>query len=318
MEAAGEGFDVGCDFGGVSLRKQVVTFGVKVSRTEMTLADVDKRLCAKRLTGKLVLGGRSAAPNQAVLPGMEGEAHSVEGVFDVKRYGVNLTEYAFSLSFSVGSVDANECQKLCSSAGRLVVSHVEDLPDDEAGDDETHDDHDDVGPMPRAKPLAFDAPKSPACLDDLKRDEGAAMPLSALEQYGTTKGITKSVTTAVGGATIGHLEKFMANNPEYWYRDIKGVGEEKLTTLQDAHLAFRQQNPMVSDEDRSDVGYAYIQGREAVDESVVAGIVAKNPYPAGDRRAKAWQFGWDAGVAESSADDVAVDDGEAGDEVAVD
>ncbi len=298
----GEGFDIGCDFGVVSLRAQVITFGMKVSRTEMNLDEVDRRLCCKRLTGKLVRGGRSAAPNQALLPGMEGEAHSVEGAFDVKRYGVNANGYTFSLSFSAGSVDANECQKLANSAGRLIVSHVEDLPDEDDGDDDDgHDDHEDVGPRPRTKAMTFDAAPSPACLADLKLDLGAAMPLSTLEQFGTTKGITKSVKAVVGGGTVGHLEKFMAANPEFWHRDIKGVGEEKLTKLQDAHLAFRQQNPMVSDEDRSDIDYAFHQGREAWDEVIAAGIQAANPYPAGDRRSKAWQLGWEAGEADSNA-----------------
>jgi hypothetical protein len=298
----GEGFDIGCDFGVVSLRAQVITFGMKVSRTEMNLDEVDRRLCCKRLTGKLVRGGRFAAPNQALLPGMEGEAHSVEGAFDVKRYGVNANGYTFSLSFSAGSVDANECQKLANSAGRLIVSHVEDLPDEDDGeDDEGHDDHEDVGPI--TKPIKFPAAAaSPSCLADLKRDDGAAMPLSTLKQFGTTKGITKSLKAAVGGGTVGHLEKFMANNPEFWHRDIKGIGKEKLTTLQDAHLAFRQQHPMVSDEDRSDVDYAFHQGRETWDAKTADDtVVVANPYPAGDRRAKAWQLGWEAGEADSNA-----------------
>lgn len=318
MEAAGEGFDIGCDFGGVSLGKETCRVGVKLERSSITLQDADTFLCGMRLTGKLVVGGKQAAPGQTTLPGMEDAGHEVAGVFDVKRFGVSAKEITFGATFAMASVDPRDLAKLANSSGRLVVTDADVIPDDEAGDDEGHDDHEDVGPIPKSKPMAFDAPKSPACLDDLKRDDGAAMPLSALEQFGTTRGITKSVTAAVGGKTIGHLEKFMAANPEYWHRDIPGVGPEKLTQLQDAHLAFRQQNPMVSDEDRSDVDYAYHQGREAWDEQNAAGIVAANPYPEGDRRAKAWKFGWDAGAAESPADEVTVDDGEAGDSVDVD
>lgn len=315
MEAA-EGFDIGCDFGGVSLGKETCRVGVKLERASITLADADASLCGKRLTGKLVVGGKQAAPGQAALPGMEDAGHEVAGVFDVKRFGVSASEISFGATFAMASVEPRDLAKLANSSGRLVVEQVDDIPDEDDGDDdEGHDDHEDVGPRPRTKAMVF-SDVAPSCLDDLKRDDGAAMPLSTLEQFGTTKHITKLLKAAVGGGTVGHLEKFMAANPEYWHRDIKGIGEEKLTTLQDAHLAFRQQNPMVSDEDRSDIDYAFHQGREAWDESVSADIVAVDPYPAGDRRSKAWQLGWEAGEADSKVD--VPEGGEAPDEVRVD
>jgi hypothetical protein len=142
-------------------------------------------------------------------------------------------------------------------------------------------------------------PSSPT-LDDLKRDSGAALPLSELTKFRATKGIVSSVRKVVGGDTIAHLEKFMADNPEYWHRDIPGVGEGKITVLQDAHLGLRRTYPMVSDEDRRDIDQAFAEGMQAFEQAqalgfedgVIAGAEPEH-YPRGTPRYLAWERGWD-------------------------
>lgn len=298
MGSGGEGFDIGCDFGGVSLGKETCRVSVKLDRAGMSLGAADAALCGKRLTGKLVVGGKQAAPNQALLPGMEDSGHEVAGVFDVKRFGVSSKEISFGATFAMASVEPRDLAKLANSSGRLVVEQVADIPDDEADDDEAdddegHDDHDDVGPM--TKPIKFPAAPTPAnkSLDELKRDAGAGHSLMELKKYGATIGIVRAVKDAAEGDTVAHLEKLMNANPEWWHRNIKGLGEQKLNILLDAHREFRKQYPQVDDEDRKDIDHAFEEGRKAFGNADELGTVPNPDYVKGSVKFRAWEMGFE-------------------------
>lgn len=74
-------------------------------------------------------------------------------------------------------------------------------------------------------------------------DAGAAASLSSLKKWGMTDKKLEAIREAVGGDTIWHLEEAMRKN-EWWHREIKGLGDEWITRLQDAHLEFRKVYPM--------------------------------------------------------------------------
>lgn len=285
--------NLGCDFGGVSKGKDSIRIGIKLSRDLISLPQADEALCGMRITGRLQRGGKSDAPSQQPLPGMGEEEPFIEGTFDVKRFGVSPDDITFGATFGVHGLSRDNREALldlANQSGRMLVTGVELIPEDEG---DTHDDHEDVGPMPRG-PLAGQRTFQSAGLDDLKRDTGADQPLTILLDYGATPVICKAVAKAVGGEKISHLEKFMKANVEYWHRDMKGVGKERITVLQDAYDSFRMSVPMVSDEDRKDYDYAYSLGLNAAKQR----IDASPTYAVGTKERRAYDLGYEDGQAE--------------------
>lgn len=65
---------------------------------------------------------------------------------------------------------------------------------------------------------------------------------------GLTPKKVEVLTEACGGNTIAKLEKWFRENP-HWNGDLPGYGEEWITRLQDAHLAYRQARPMPSEDE---------------------------------------------------------------------
>ena len=294
-------FDVGCDFGGVSKGKDSIRIGIKLSRDVISLPQADEALCGMRITGRLQRGGKSDAPSQQPLPGMGEPEPFIDGTFDVKRFGVSPDDITFGATFSVHGLSRDNREALldlANQSGRMHVTGVELIPEDEG---DTHDDHEDVGPMPKRGPLAGQRTFQSAGLDDLKRDHGADQPVTVLLNYGATPVICKAVAKAVGGEKISHLEKFMRDNPEYWHRDMKGVGKERITVLQNAWEAFRMAVPFVSDEDRKDLDYAYSLGLNAAQQ----GVDASPTYSVGTKERRAYELGYEDGQsqAEQARDD---------------
>ena len=297
-------FDVGCDFGGVSKGKDSIRIGIKLSRDVISLPQADEALCGMRITGRLQRGGKSDAPSQQPLPGMGVPEPFIVGTFDVKRFGVSPDDITFGATFSVHGLSRDNREALldlANQSGRMQVTGVELIPEDEG---DTHDDHEDVGPMPKRGPLAGQRTFQSAGLDDLKRDHGADQPVTVLLNYGATPVICKAVAKAVGGEKISHLEKFMRDNPEYWHRDMKGVGKERITVLQNAYEAFRIAVPMVSDEDRKDYDYAYSLGLNAGKE----GVDASPTYYAGTKERRAYDLGYEDGREQAEQADQADDE----------
>jgi hypothetical protein len=111
-------------------------------------------------------------------------------------------------------------------------------------------------PFPSDKPTTLDVPDQdiggpPVPLPE---DHGAAKDLNCLrkgtvqketgcrDDIGLGQAIIEKLKEACGGTTIGALEKWQRENPD-WNR-TKGFGEERVTQLQDAHMAVRQKWPI--------------------------------------------------------------------------
>lgn len=110
----------------------------------------------------------------------------------------------------------------------------------------------DIVTMKRVRGGRMVTQRTPAKVSVVANDAGAAEPLSRLTAYGMTKAKIEAVKSAVG-PTIGHLEKAMRENP-WWHRDIKGFGEEWIGRLQDAHLRFRGDYPVPSEDETEPEG----------------------------------------------------------------
>lgn len=267
--------DIGVDFGGVSIGDATCRLGVKVTRGQLPLSVADECLCGRRLTGSVVAAGKDDAPGQLHLVDI---SDRVDGTFDVARFGVAPDSITFGLTFSRESVDVETLSHFAKRSGRLVVESVEVIPADDEDDDDGGDSFAMAGQriLPiRSKPTLT--------------DEGAKMPIGALSQFGMTKKKCESIAAQVG-PTIGHLEEAMRNN-EWWHRDLKGFGEEWVTRLQDAHLSFRRQHPMPTEEDieRAAEVAAYKAGCEA---ELQADEISSNPYEPGSRLHAAWEHGY--------------------------
>lgn len=93
------------------------------------------------------------------------------------------------------------------------------------------------------QPLLFDAETKPLPM----ADEAAAMSIGVLKDHGLTE---KMVETLVDHefSTIGKLEAAMRAD-EWWHRKIKGFGEERVTKLIDAMVAFRAEHPVPTPDD---------------------------------------------------------------------
>lgn len=104
----------------------------------------------------------------------------------------------------------------------------------------------DIVTMKRVRGGRMVTQRTPAKASVVPNDAGAAEPLSRLTGYGMTKKKIEAVEAAVG-PTIGHLEKAMRENA-WWHRDIRGFGEEWIGRLQEAHLRFRGDYPVPSDD----------------------------------------------------------------------
>lgn len=148
-------------------------------------------------------------------------------------------------------------------------------------------------------------------------DQGALQSVDALVPHGiTAKMAEKLIEHEI--TTVGKLEKQMREN-EWWHRDIKGFGQQKVDKLSDALFEFRKANPVPSADDEPKEGIL-LEGTEGeavpleVDESAeptdgtpVAGV--NETFEDGDDQGE----GDDAALgegddAEESANDDATDD----------
>lgn len=107
--------------------------------------------------------------------------------------------------------------------------------------------------MQRVKGGRMKTVRTPGKAAVTKGDVNAAQPLDMLVSYGMTRKKIEILAAACGGNTIGHFETWMNSN-EWWHRDLKGFGEEWITKLQDAHLAFRRAFPVTTEDEDADSG----------------------------------------------------------------
>lgn len=273
--------EIPVEFGGsASVGEATTRISVCISRSHMTLEDADAQLCGKRITGSIRVLPKNADPDQQSFDGMDEEGPSViTGAFDVKSVRVTPDEISAGLTFNKLDLEGADIRRFVKRSGRMKISNAEPLPDDDAddsGDEESPTES--RKPNSRQKPLIVVA------------DLGAAMPITSLIEFGITKKKCDIIRTAAGGDTIGHFESFMRSN-EWWHRELKGMGEEWITKLQDAHLAFRQRNPMPTEEDAEDLQKARQAGETAADRGIPREDCS---YDAGTAEAAAWLDAYDA------------------------
>ena len=95
-----------------------------------------------------------------------------------------------------------------------------------------------IGGPPPELPEDFGGKKDLNCLrkGTIQKETGCR------EDIGLGPAIIDKLKEACGGTTIGALEKWQRENPD-WNR-TKGFGEERVTQLQDAHLEIRRKWPI--------------------------------------------------------------------------
>lgn len=329
MGSGEDGFDIGCEFGGVTYGKNTVRVGVKIERGDVPMSRWEERLCDKRVECILRLGHKDEAAGQSAL--VDDDPVEVAGVVDIKTISLSGGVVSFGATFAKDDADEQDATRLACRPGRFIATKVGSIPEKtktkktKYGDcqPQLFDDHPDTGPRPRKAAMPFDTSTRPAShanksLEELKRDLGAGQPLTILMDFGATKGIVKAVAAAVGGETIAHLEAFMNAKQEFWHQEMKGIGPEKLTQLQDAHLAVRERYPRVDDEDRKDLDHAFEEGRKAFGNTDELGIVPNPDYVKGSPKFRAWELGFEHEKALFALKVAAAKEGEADEGVAVD
>jgi ribosome modulation factor len=293
--------DLDVEFGGVSIGDATARLGVRIERGVLDLELADECFGGKQMQCKVTLEKRDDAGQQR-LPGMEDAVPlTIESSPTCKQFSTNAKRFSAGLTFALSAIDVAELSQFAKRKGRLIISGVDALDDDDPDEDEDYevDDHEDVGPRVVKKRPTQPLPAGV--------DTGAAMPLSALIRHGMTAKKLEVIEAACGGSTIGHFEQWMASN-EWWHRDLHGFGETWVTKLQDALLEFRLANPVPAEAGPDLAADAYTRGCE----DCVAGRT-ENPYVAQDLR-DAWVRGWNATDEESTdeADGSEVDDAATG------
>ena len=148
------------------------------------------------------------------------------------------------------------------------------------------------GNLPLQRPLPFKDEDRPGDQNiggpppELPEDFGGKKDLNCLkkgtiqkatgcrEDIGLTDKQIDSLKEQVGGDTIAHLEKFQREN-QYWNRDLKGFGEERITQLQDAHSAIRTKWPEPTVEDAT--AAVMNKAAEHVNSGLISGVTAVGP-----------------------------------------
>lgn len=197
-------------FTGVSANRETVSIGIKIDREHAKSKSMEECFCGHRLEAELRLGDGSPQ-----LPGMEGEREPIEATFDAMRYSAGRNEFTTRLR-TTKDIDLGELSELAGKKGRLLVHHVEDLPDDEPGEDL------DGAATANATPLG----------------KGSKDPVSAL---GLSQAITERLEN-YGLKTVGELIDLI-NTDEIWHRKIKGIGEVTIDKVTNALNDWYAKNP---------------------------------------------------------------------------
>ena len=139
---SGKEIDVPVKFAKVSVGVGAVSIGITIDRSRMSLAQADRVLCGRRLTGKIeVLHEDEDADQTHLLDDMD-VLHLVESVFDVKSFRANRKTIGATLSFSIGSSDVKEICEFAERSGRLSVDLIQavDAANSKTKDDDDEDD----------------------------------------------------------------------------------------------------------------------------------------------------------------------------------
>lgn len=125
--------NVAVGFGGVSFGDKTARLAVAIDREIFDIDHADDMFCDRRLTGVVVLGHAEDDPKQMLA--FDDMEHVVRGVFDVKGFRVSAKAFALGLTFSLQEINRGELAGFAKSAGRLVITNTEDIPEDEKSKD---------------------------------------------------------------------------------------------------------------------------------------------------------------------------------------
>lgn len=208
--------DIPVKFSGVSIGKATARLGCSINRERLNIMSADDFLCNHRLIGRVVLGHADDTNGQAQF--WEDVDHSVGGAFDVKGFSVTTKALSVGLTFSLNDIDVEDLSKMAFGEGRLVVSEVQEIPEDEDDFESSRESHPDGS-------LSTDGP-------------WREFELSRL--FDPKKGIYKSLAAA-GLTTVGKLSDYTSGDKRLI--DLEGIGEGKAQQIEDALLEFWRDNP---------------------------------------------------------------------------
>lgn len=117
-------------YGNVSIGELTASITASVDRKHLSLAQADRTLCGKRLAGKITAMPGNDNPEQDSMPGMESE-EELSSVFDTRSFRATPKAISFGLSFKLESVDVTTLANFAKRAGKLIVTEVTAIPEDE-------------------------------------------------------------------------------------------------------------------------------------------------------------------------------------------
>jgi hypothetical protein len=238
-------FSVDVEFGNVSNGDETARVGIKIDRDEIELDDCETYFCGRRVEAELY----ARITSQQSLEGMESDQPTevmIRAQFDINGYRVSPKAVTAGLTVPLNVVDRSMFGWLARRNGTLRCTHVADLDKDDQRDNQSAFDEestsDSLSGQKTFGTAAVAAERKRAGQDEAGRE--------SIKKLGMTKGLTANVEAA-GCKTIADLEEFIRTN-EWWHRNIKGVGEEKVNIILDSLMVYRQQHPVPSDDDETE------------------------------------------------------------------
>lgn len=116
-------------YGNVNIGDATARLGVSIDRRRMSLAQADKFLCGRRLTGT-ILARSSGGAEQQSLPGADDDT-TIEGTFDAKSFSVKRKSILAGLTFSLADISVSDLGRFAQREGVLTIAEFADLPDKE-------------------------------------------------------------------------------------------------------------------------------------------------------------------------------------------
>lgn len=125
-------------YSNVSIGQKTCRVGITIHRGNIKIAEADRYFCDKRLSGTILARAGGAQAEQNSLPSMEAADYTLEGVFDVKGYGVTAKHISCGLTFALESIDVETFSHFAKGDGMVTIEGAEAIPDEpeEENDDE--------------------------------------------------------------------------------------------------------------------------------------------------------------------------------------
>jgi hypothetical protein len=139
IEAPSAILDIPVAFGNVNVGDTTARLGCSSGRGTggLTITQADRNLCGKRLKAK-ILARTSGGSDQGSLPGAEADPE-IEAVFDVKSFNVSGKHIGFGLTVQINSINISTLTHFAKREGRLAISEIADIPEDQKGGDDAEE-----------------------------------------------------------------------------------------------------------------------------------------------------------------------------------